>query len=122
MVWHVVLLTPRQDLPAVERRHFADTFRRAVRSIPSVRGVRFGRRVTHGAGYERQAPEAGAFLAIVEFADRAGLAEYLAHPSHDELGAVFGQSLSSALVYDFEMLAENSVELREVLELLIEES
>jgi hypothetical protein len=122
MVWHVVLLTLRADLPAVERRYFADTFRRAVSSIPSVRGVRFGRRVTHGAGYERKAPDAGALLAIVEFADRAGLAAYLAHPAHDELGAVFGQSLSSALVYDFEMLAENSVELRDVLEPLIEES
>jgi hypothetical protein len=122
MIWHVVLLTPRADLPAVERRHFADTFRRAVSSIPSVRGVRFGRRVTHGAGYERQAPDAGAFLAIVEFADRAGLAAYLADPAHDELGSVFGQSLSSAVVYDFEMLAENDVELREVLEPLIEES
>jgi len=122
MVWHVVLLTPRADLPAVERRHFADTFRRAVTSIPSVRGVRFGRRLTHGAGYERQSPDAGAFLAIVEFADRTGLAAYLAHPAHDELGAVFGQSLSSALVYDFEMLAENSAELREALEPLIEES
>jgi hypothetical protein len=121
MVWHVVLLTPRADLPAVERRHFADTFRRAVTSIPSVRGVRFGRRVTHGASYERQAPDAGAFLAIVEFADRAGLAAYLADPAHDELGAVFGRSLSAALVYDFDMLAENSVELREVLEELIEE-
>ena len=121
MVWHVVLLKPRADLPAVDRRHFADTFRRAVTSIPSVRGVRFGRRVTHGAGYERDAPDAGAFVAVVEFDDRAGLVAYLAHPTHDELGAVFGQSLSAALVYDFEMLAENSGELREALEPLIEE-
>ena len=121
MVWHVVLLTPRADLPAVARRLFADTFRRAVTSIPSVRGVRFGRRVTHGAAYEQQAPDAGAFLAVVEFDDGAGLAAYLAHPAHDELGAVFGQSLSASLVYDFEMLAGNSLELREALEPLIEE-
>ena len=121
MVWHVVLLNPRVDLPAADRRRFAEAFRRAVASIPSVRGVRFGRRITHGAGYERHAPDAGAFLAIVEFGDRAGLQEYLAHPAHDELAATFGQSLSAALVYDFEMLAENGSELREALEPLIED-
>ena len=121
MVWHVVLLKPRADLRSDERRQFADAFRRAVTSIPSVRGVRFGRRVTHGAGYERNAPEAGAFLAVVEFDDRAGLAAYLAHPAHDELGVVFGASLSAALVYDFEMLAEHSAELGAALAPLIED-
>ena len=107
MVWHVVLLKPRTDLRPDERRQFVDAFQRAVTAIPSVRGVRFGRRVTHGAGYERNAPDAGAFLAIVEFDDRAGLEAYLSHPAHQELGVAFGESLSAALVYDFEMLAEN---------------
>jgi hypothetical protein len=120
VIWHVVLLKPRVDLPASGRRQFADAFRRAVTSIPSVRGVRFGRRVIHGAGYERDAPDAGAFLAIVEFDDRAGLEDYLGHPAHDELGAVFGQALSAALVYDFEILAESSAELRAALEPLID--
>ena len=121
MVWHVVLLKPRADLRVDERRQFVDVFRRAVTSIPSVRGVRFGRRVTHGAGYERNAPDAGAFLAIVEFDDRAGLEAYLAHPAHQELGVAFGESLSAALVYDFEMLAENSGELGAALAPLIED-
>ena len=83
--------------------------------------MRFGRRVRHGAGYERNAPDTGAFLAIVEFGDRAGLNAYLAHPAHDELAAAFGRSLSAALVYDFEMLAENSSELRGAFEPLIED-
>ena len=121
MVWHVVLLTPRADLRADERRHFVDAFQRAVTSIPSVRGVRFGRRVTHGAGYERNAPPAGAFLAIIEFDDRAGLAAYLAHPAHDELGMAFGESLAAALVYDFDMLAEHSEALGAALAPLIED-
>jgi hypothetical protein len=30
-------------------------------------------------------------------------AAHLRHPAHEELGARFGQSLSSALVYDFEV-------------------
>ena len=121
MVWHVVLLKPRADLRPDERRHFVDAFRRAVTSIPSVRGVRFGRRVTHGAGYEQNAPEAGAFIAIVEFDDRAGLEAYLADPAHNELGVAFGESLSAALVYDFEMLAENSEGLGAALAPLIED-
>jgi hypothetical protein len=120
-VWHVVLLKPRADLRADQRRHFVDVFRRAVTSIPSVRGVRFGRRVTHGAGYERNAPDAGAFLAIIEFDNRDGLEAYLAHPTHAELGVAFGESLSAALVYDFEMLADNSEELGATLARLIED-
>ena len=35
--------------------------------------------------------------------DLDGLQTYLRHPAHIELGARFGQSLSSALVYDFEV-------------------
>ena len=121
MLWHVVLLKPRPDLTAVDRRRFADAFRRAVTEIPSVRGVRFGRRTTHGAGYEPHAPDAGAFIAIVEFDNRADLQAYLRHAAHDELGALFGQALSAAIVYDFEMLADGSGDLRGALEPLIDE-
>ncbi len=43
-----------------------------------------------------------------------------AHPAHDELGAHFGQLLSAAIVYDFEMLVENGAELSRALEPFIE--
>lgn len=121
MVWHLVLLKPRADLATGGRRQFADTFRQAVSAIPSVRGVRFGRRLLHGAGYERVAPDAGDFVAIIEFDDRDGLQRYLAHPAHDALGAAFGELLSAALVYDFEMLAGNRGELIAALEPFIED-
>ena len=118
MLWHLVLLKPRANLTTAERRRFGDAFRQAVSVIPSVRAVRFGRRVTHGAGYEQDAPDAAA--AIVEFDDREGLQAYLAHAAHDELAAHFGQFLSAAIVYDFEMLVENGAELHGALEPLIE--
>lgn len=102
MVLHVVLMKPRADLSAPERKAFVAAFDRAIRAIPSVRGVRVGRRVTHGAGYETMAPDSGDYLAIVEFDDLAGLQAYLTHPAHADLGARFGDSLSSAMVYDFE--------------------
>ena len=121
VLWHVVLLKPRADLPPAERRRFADAFRRAVTAIPSVRGVRFGRRMNKSPGDEQHTPDAAAFIAVVEFDDRAGLDVYLTHAAHHELAALFGQLLSAGLVYDFEMLAEGTNDLREALEPLIED-
>jgi hypothetical protein len=65
--------------------------------------VRVGRRIVHGAGYEASAPEAADYVAIIDFDDIAGLRAYLRHPAHTEVGARLGQSLSSAMVYDFEV-------------------
>ena len=74
----------------------------AARSIPSVRGVRVGRRVKHGAGYEATQPDVADFLIIFDFADFEGLRWYLAHPAHEALGRMFYQSVSAASAYDFE--------------------
>jgi len=96
-----VLFKPRADLSDAERRALAAAFERAVREIPTVRHVRFGQRVTHGAGYEAAAPDSADYLVVIDFDDLAGLQTYLRHPAHDELGARFGDSIGSALVYDF---------------------
>jgi hypothetical protein len=106
MIWHLVLLKPRPDLAVTDRRAFAEAFRRAVTQVPTVRGVHFARRTTHGAGYEQRAPDAADYLAVIEFDDRAGLETYLSHPAHDELAVCFGRSLAAAMVYDFELLAD----------------
>lgn len=103
MVTHLVLMKPRPNLSAADRAAFIDAFERAVREIPSVRGVRVGRRVLHGAGYETAAPAEAEFIASIDFDDLAGLQAYLRHPVHQELGTRFGQALSSAMVFDFEV-------------------
>jgi hypothetical protein len=103
MLWHVVLMKPRPDLSSAARTAFVDAFKRAAGEIPAVRGVRVGKRVTHGAGYERGMPDAADYIAIIKFDDVAGVQTYLRHPAHAELGARFGQAFSSAWVYDFEM-------------------
>ena len=103
MIVHVVLLKPRPDLEESERRAFADAFRGAIREIPAIRGVRVGRRVIHGAGYEHEAPDAADFVGMLEFDDLSGLRDYLAHPAHVQLGRLFTELLASALVYDFEI-------------------
>jgi hypothetical protein len=101
MVSHVVLMTPRADLSATDRRAFIDAFERALQEIPTVRGVRLGRRIRHGAGYEQSQPDVQ-FVAMIDFDDLDGLQTYLRHPAHEEVGARFGQSLSFSNVYDFE--------------------
>lgn len=102
MVTHIVLMKPRADLSSAEREAFVAAFERALREIPSIRGVRVGRRVLHGAGYEQAAANAE-YVATIDFDDLAGLQSYLGHPAHEALGAWFGTSLSWALVADFEV-------------------
>jgi len=95
-------MKPRADLSSAEREAFVAAFELALREIPSIRGVRVGRRVVHGAGYEQSAPNAD-YLAAIDFDDLAALQAYLRHPAHETLGARFGTSLSWALVADFEV-------------------
>jgi hypothetical protein len=103
MISHLVLMKPRADLSAADREAFVAAFERALKEIPTIRGVRLGRRVRFGAGYEQTSPDAADYVATIDFDDLAGLQAYLRHPAHEELGARFGQSLSAALVYDFEV-------------------
>jgi hypothetical protein len=99
---HLALIKPRPDLSLADRQSLIRAFERAIREIPTVREVRIGRRIVHGAGYEQTAPDTADYLVVIDFNDLAGLQTYLRHPAHDELGARFNQSLSSAVVYDFE--------------------
>ena len=95
-------MTPRADLSLDERAAFIDAFERALREVPTIKAVRVGQRVTHGAGYEQLAPDAE-FVAVIDFDTLADLQAYLRHRAHEDLGVRFGQSLRSALVYDFEV-------------------
>jgi hypothetical protein len=101
MIVHLVLFTPRPDLSPADRAAFIAAFERAVTEIPTVRGVRVGSRVTHGAPYEA-VTQAADYFAAIDFDDLAGLQQYLRHPAHVELGQRFGDTLASALVYDFD--------------------
>jgi hypothetical protein len=102
VITHLVLMKPRPDLSAADRDAFVAAFERALREIPSIRSVRVGRRIVHGAGYEQSAPDLD-YLASIDFDDLAALQAYLGHPAHEELGARFATSLSWALVADFEV-------------------
>ena len=96
-------MKPREDLTLDARRALIAAFETATRSIPSVRNVRIGRRVLHGAGYESSQPDFADYLVAIDFDDVEGLQGYLSHPAHAALGRLFNESLSAAAVYDFEL-------------------
>ena len=103
MITHVVLFRPRPGLPPGERAILVDVLRTAMRSIPSIRRARVGRRVTHGRPYEQAMSIDYEYAALIEFDDLAGLKAYLEHPAHESLAGRFFSSVAETLIYDFEL-------------------
>jgi hypothetical protein len=104
VIAHVVLFRPRRDLSPADRQALVATFGAALQAIPSIRRARVGRRVTHGRpGYEQLMRADFPYAAIIEFDDNAGLAAYLEHPAHDQLGTQFFAVFEEALMYDFDL-------------------
>jgi hypothetical protein len=109
MVSHCVVMKPRPSLTAAEQDALIAAFERAIREIPTVRRVRVGRRIVHGAHYEARMPDAADYLVLIDFADLAGLTTYLHHPAHDDIRTHFGQAVSAAFIYDFEEVTLESL-------------
>ena len=104
MIAHVILFSPKADLPESTRQDVLAGLSRAAASIPSIRRFRIGTRVTHGRpGYEQAMREPYEFAAIIEFDDMAGLTAYLAHPVHAAVGDHFTTTASRSLAYDYEL-------------------
>jgi hypothetical protein len=101
MISHVVMFRPRTDVAKEDRHALLDAFHLALRDIPTIRGVRAGRRVRVSAGYERDSSESPDFVIAIDFDDVSGLQLYLQHPAHVELAARFSQACAVAHVYDF---------------------
>lgn len=93
----------RDDLTLEESRAFVAAFERAVLEIPTVRAVRIGQRVRHGASYESLGPDIADYIAVIDFENLAGLQTYLAHPAHVRLGELFYSCLNAGMVYDYEI-------------------
>lgn len=103
MLVHVVLFKPRADVSEAQLRAILSAAQRAASEIPEVRRCQVGRRVTHGAGYERLMPLDLPYAFITAFDDLAGLRAYLAHPAHEALGRFFGEGMDVGLAYDYEV-------------------
>jgi hypothetical protein len=104
MIVHVILFSPKSDLPPAARRDLLESLVGAAAGIPSITRFRVGRRITHGLpGYEQAMREDYQFAAIIEFDDVDGLKAYLAHPAHRAIGQHFTASASTSLAYDYSM-------------------
>jgi hypothetical protein len=102
MIAHVILFSPRADLPAAARRQLLEALAATSAGIPSIRRFRVGRRIKHGLpGYEQMMRDDYEFAAIIEFDDVEGLKTYLAHPLHAVIGGHFTESASRSLAYDY---------------------
>ncbi len=102
MIAHVVLFSPKPDLPEADRRAIIEALVAAAGEIPSIKRFRVGKRVKHWMpGYEQLMRDDYEFAAIVEFDDIEALKLYLAHPSHATIGRHFTSSASKAIAYDY---------------------
>ena len=102
MIRHIVLFRPRAGLSADERAGLAAALRSAIKTIPSIRRARVGRRVTHGRPYEEQMRVNYEYAAMLDFDDLGGLKMYLEHPAHQALATRFFTVVDESLIYDFE--------------------
>jgi hypothetical protein len=57
--------------------------------------------VRTGRPYEQLMRADYSYLALLEFDDHEALKEYMVHPVHERLGAVFFECFEDALMYDF---------------------
>jgi len=103
MLTHLVLLKPKVDLSPGDRQAMLDALLAAARAIPTVRALRIGQRLRHGAGYETAPPDTADVLVAFDFDDLPGLQAYLVHPAHDMLARLFYESQAAA-AYDFELV------------------
>lgn len=106
MITHLVLFRPKPDLTASEGRVLLETFVQAATTIPSVQGVRIGRRVTFGHAYEAVPQPDHAFVVELDFVDPDGLNAYLRHPVHGELASRFYGAVAHAHAYDFDVQSD----------------
>ena len=103
MIAHVVLFSPRPDLPDEQRRALVAAFEAALRDIPVIRRARVGGRVTHGRPYEQLMSVDYQYAAILEFDSVDDLKAYLNHPAHEQLATRFFDAFDEALMYDYEV-------------------
>ena len=101
MIAHLVLLQPKPELTAEQRREALDTIARSAAGLPDLKRFSLGRRIKHGLpGYEQLMPQD--FALIVEVDDLEALKRYLQAPAHEALARLFYTATSSALAYDYE--------------------
>jgi hypothetical protein len=113
VICHLVLFNLKEAVDTRDIGRFANVMRDTCMSAQSVLRVRVGRRISIDAGYQRfMGHTTYDYVAVIEFEDAAGLVRYLRHPKHDELGRLFWEYCSEALVVEAEM--HNPLEIEDI--------
>jgi hypothetical protein len=102
VIAHVILFRPKASLDAAGRARVFDALRAAHDTIPHIRRFAIGRRVKTGQRYDDMARDFPYFV-LLEFDSQADFEAYLAHPSHEALGAHFYMASELAEAYDFDL-------------------
>ena len=109
MISHIVLFNPKEDLSESSVRLFAQALHRTMGSVPTIVRATVGHRIAQDAGEARVFGDVTyKYAAVIEFEDRDGLATYLAHPLHRELGRLFWESCASTIVTEVETVDAKS--------------
>ncbi|ODS58655.1 MAG: hypothetical protein ABS36_03755 [Acidobacteria bacterium SCN 69-37] len=106
MIQHIVLFTPKADLPAATRQAFAGHVTDTLAASPAISRYTVGRRVDIDAGYQRSAGDkVYEYAAVLEFDDRDRLIAYLNDPTHARLGNAFWEYCESCVVCEVDLSA-----------------
>ena len=105
MIAHIVLFTPKGSLTDAQTLSFAQSVHATLASVPSIQRCLVGKRVDVDPGFARVFGDATyEYAAVIEFAGRDGLIQYLQHPQHHELGRLFWESCQSTVVSEVEFV------------------
>jgi hypothetical protein len=101
MIAHIVLFTPKPEVAADVVRSFAQSVLDVCGSVPSIQRAMIGKAVAIDPGYQRSMGlTTYKFAAVLEFADREALLDYLKHPKHGTLGRLFWEICESTAVVE----------------------
>ena len=97
MLQHIVLFAFNDAVPATERAAIVDALRGLKAAVPSLRSLVVGENSSPGRaqGYTH--------VLLETFDDRAGLAEYAAHPAHVPVAARLRAAAAQLLAVDLEL-------------------
>ena len=105
MIVHLVLLRLREAVTTHDVQSFAKSLMAVCRALPAVQAAWVGARIDIDPGYLRSFGELPYdYAAVLQFADRDSLLEYLRHPSHAEIGRRFWDLCEATVVFEGEML------------------
>ena len=105
MIAHVVLYTPKAVLTEAEQSELQESLRDAIAHIGGIEGHFIGRRLDTGFAYNAIGETPYEYVAILEFASRQALADYLSHPLHARLAGAFWRCCGNTLILDVEQFS-----------------